>query len=536
MGVGARRTALAAAMPAAAVAAAATLGGGGGASSLRNTDGVDGAPSTTSSTTTTAARQPLRARILAAAGASFVSVIVVNPFDVVKVRTGAGGTTMFFLSMGIDVSFPFAVALPLTTSSVKKQKPTPAQKKQTRMQAASAFRSPAFAAAGAAGASAAATAAGATTASSSAASLSASAVLRSVLAREGWRGLWRGADFALLMSLPMVGVYMPLYDDALAALRALPGRIEETEGEGSSSSSRIARALASDAVAPALAGGAARAVAVVATSPLELARTRAQAPPGWGAAQAHAAAAASGNGASSSPSSSSSTFKAKIRRLPAALPQASSPGIPAAVRAAWTGSAATLARDVPFSALYWALLEPVRSGTLRWWGEFAGGESLSSTSQSSALSCPSSSSASQPPASAVVFANLVSGATAGGAAAALTTPFDVVKTKLQLEAGGGGGSGNGSGNGSINGGGGTASVLSTLRSLHRRGGARALFAGVGPRSARAAPACAIVVAAYEVLKMIGAGNGGEGGGGSGVGGGGGDWRDEEGLGLAAEEN
>jgi hypothetical protein len=83
-------------MPAAAVAAAAaTLGGGGGggggngvggvgASIPRSTD--DANVEAASSSTTTAVRQPLRARILAAAGASFVSVVVVNPFDVVKVR------------------------------------------------------------------------------------------------------------------------------------------------------------------------------------------------------------------------------------------------------------------------------------------------------------------------------------------------------------------------------------------------------------------------------------------------------------------
>ncbi len=36
-------------------------------------------------------------------------------------------------------------------------------------------------------------------------------------------------------------------------------------------------------------------------------------------------------------------------------------GTTARVGALWTGVGATLARDVPFSALYWALLEPVRS-------------------------------------------------------------------------------------------------------------------------------------------------------------------------------
>ena len=392
------------------------------------------------------------------------------------------------------------------------------------MQAASAFRSPAFsAAAAAAGTTAAATTAGTTAAAiASSSSLSASSVLRSVLSKEGWRGLWRGADFALLMSLPMVGVYMPLYDDALAALRALPGKVE-AEGKGKEGS--IARVLASDAVAPALAGGAARAVAVLATSPLELARTRAQAPPEW--------AASRGTGAPPSASPlSSTTSNGSSSSLRALLPRASTPGLPAAVRAAWTGSAATLARDVPFSALYWALLEPVRSGTLRWWGRFGGNErSLLSLPPPPSLSSSSSpqssfsSSSQPPPASAVVFANLVSGATAGAAAAALTTPLDVVKTKLQLEAPGSGGSGNGKT---------TASVLSTLRSLHARGGARALFSGVGPRSARAAPACAIVVAVYELLKLAGSGrsNGLSGS----EAGGGGDWSDEEGLGLAAEEN
>lgn len=45
-------------------------------------------------------------------------------------------------------------------------------------------------------------------------------------------------------------------------------------------------------------------------------------------------------------------------------------------------------------------------------------------------------------------------------------------------------------------------IWATLRQVHREGGTRALFVGVGPRAVRAAPACAIVLASYEVLKAV----------------------------------
>ena len=45
-------------------------------------------------------------------------------------------------------------------------------------------------------------------------------------------------------------------------------------------------------------------------------------------------------------------------------------------------------------------------------------------------------------------------------------------------------------------------ILQTLRSIQREGGSRALFTGVGPRVVRAAPACAIVLASYEMLKAL----------------------------------
>lgn len=67
---------------------------------------------------------------------------------------------------------------------------------------------------------------------------------------------------------------------------------------------------------------------------------------------------------------------------------------------------ATLARDVPFSALYWSGLEPIRRAML-----------------------PVNSRPSQ---AQIMTANFVAGTVGGGLAAAVTTPLDVVKTRLQV--------------------------------------------------------------------------------------------------------
>jgi hypothetical protein len=105
----------------------------------------------------------------------------------------------------------------------------------------------------------------------------------------------------------------------------------------------------------------------------------------------------------------------------------------------------------------------------------------------------------------VLAANLAAGFVAGGAAAAITTPFDVVKTRMQLALAGGGG-GNGGNGGGLNGASSAATtaprlgVVGTLADVYRTGGAGALFSGVAPRSLRAAPACALVIGCYELLK------------------------------------
>jgi solute carrier family 25 protein 39/40 len=84
---------------------------------------------------------------------------------------------------------------------------------------------------------------------------------------------------------------------------------------------------------------------------------------------------------------------------------------------------------------------------------------------------------------------MVSGFVSGGLAAGITTPFDVVKTRMQIASPA---SSSSSGRGSR--------VFGILKEVYARDGIEGLFAGVKPRAYRAAPACAIVISVYELLK------------------------------------
>ncbi|GBF95304.1 mitochondrial carrier protein [Raphidocelis subcapitata] len=88
---------------------------------------------------------------------------------------------------------------------------------------------------------------------------------------------------------------------------------------------------------------------------------------------------------------------------------------------------------------------------------------------------------------------VIAGGLAGGTASALTTPLDVVKTRLQTE-------------------GvhsprryGTTAVLPVLRRIVREEGAGALWRGIGPRVLFHAPAAAVCWGSYETMKTLLAG-------------------------------
>jgi solute carrier family 25, member 39/40 len=78
-----------------------------------------------------------------------------------------------------------------------------------------------------------------------------------------------------------------------------------------------------------------------------------------------------------------------------------------------------------------------------------------------------------------------SGAISGVTAAVLTSPFDVLKTRRQALVMSGSASEN-------------PAMWSMLASIVRTEGVSALYAGIGPRMAKIAPACGIMIGCFEV--------------------------------------
>ncbi|XP_054284495.1 probable mitochondrial glutathione transporter SLC25A40 [Macrosteles quadrilineatus] len=129
----------------------------------------------------------------------------------------------------------------------------------------------------------------------------------------------------------------------------------------------------------------------------------------------------------------------------------------------WKGVSATLVRDISFSGIYWVVYESLK--------QILDNETKPTFTKS-----------------------FLAGSTAGVISAVVTTPFDVVKTHVQLIA--------------------AEEILTEAPTKHKirvfstickictQNGLRGLFVGVVPRTIRVAPSCAILIATFECGKRF----------------------------------
>ncbi|KAM8735060.1 mitochondrial glutathione transporter SLC25A40 isoform 2-T2 [Acanthopagrus schlegelii] len=132
----------------------------------------------------------------------------------------------------------------------------------------------------------------------------------------------------------------------------------------------------------------------------------------------------------------------------------------------WRGLGPTLLRDVPFSAMYWYNYEKGKSWLCERYNT-------------------------REPTFTITF---MSGAASGSFASVVTLPFDVVKTRRQVELGELQAKNLSS---QV-----SSSTFSVMRRIVAQDGFGGLFAGFFPRLIKVAPACAIMISTYEFGKAF----------------------------------
>jgi solute carrier family 25, member 39/40 len=313
------------------------------------------------------------------------------------------------------------------------------------------------------------------------------AMLQKIYAQKGLRGIYAGIRPTLIMAAPNTILYYTAYEEIVWQMRQSIRHHPSNTNNRFNATPFLERHA--NWLFPLLAGGSARFVSSSVTAPLEFMRTRQAAAVGNGGLRdrSHVGIATQRNG------SLFHEFRTIIRNE-------------GGISTLFRGLRSTLWRDVPFSAIYWLLLEQFRS----YWDVVRISEKKMTPFEQSGEA-------------------FLNGALAGMIAAAFTTPFDVAKTRQQTnvlatprassiitiptslasaEIQNGGAlvcnhvvscSSEYRANVTSAGTGGT---FHQLRLIARTEGVAALWRGNQARMLKVAPSCAIMLSSYELGKRL----------------------------------
>ncbi|POS87063.1 hypothetical protein EPUL_002975 [Erysiphe pulchra] len=267
--------------------------------------------------------------------------------------------------------------------------------------------------------------------------------LKKIAHNEGLTTLWRGLFPTLVMGIPANIIYFTGYDWL---------RFDDNSP---------VRKIFPETWAPLVSGSSARILAGTAVSPIEMIRTRMQ-----------AARVVGGNN--------------YVRTLKGIQKIIAENGY----LILWRGLTLTLWRDVPFSAIYWTGYENLKKKFI-----MSRSERLALHRQTDGSNRQSNVSRSQENQEATFVESFLSGAISGAFASFITMPFDVGKTRRQVfigkkdltkkskliapE---------------------ERSMIRFLWHIFKEEGAAGLWRGWTPRALKVAPACAIMISSYEVGK------------------------------------
>ncbi len=269
-----------------------------------------------------------------------------------------------------------------------------------------------------------------------------------ILRREGVRGLYKGFTTSLTGTIPARALYMSTLEvtkSSVASLATKAGGMSEP---------------AAAAVANAAAGLTASIAAQLVWTPIDVVSQRLMVQ-GGGVSSCSTTRYAGGLDA----------FKTIVRTE--------------GLQGLYRGFGMSILTYAPSNALWWASYCVAQRSMWMSLG-YRGGASSSSDNN---ILPPA------PPSSAVVVGvQGLSAAVAGGVSALVTTPFDTIKTRLQVL-------GNEEGGGGV---GRPPSITQTVQSLVQEGGWKACYRGLGPRWASMSMSATIMITTYEFLKRLSA--------------------------------